>query len=74
MSGNPISQVKQALTQIINLSQNINKFKLSIIAYDSTATEIDKKNINSLYAGGGTVFKSAFNKIQELLLIYKNES
>ena len=67
MSGNPISQVKEALNHIINLTKNIKLIDLAIITYDNAANILDIKDVSSITAGGGTSFMSAFQKIDDLL-------
>jgi len=61
MSGNPISQVKYALTRIKQLSQSSPSIKLVIIAYDEVFHEITDPSC--LSAGGGTSFNEAFKGI-----------
>ena len=75
MAGNPWNQVQTAVTHILCLSKTLYTVKTKVIVYDSSArllnvggTEEQIKNtINSISAGGGTNFRSAFACLDELL-------
>ena len=67
MSNNPIKQVKEALNHIINITINIKLIDIAIIVYDDVAKILDKKDVNTITAGCGTNFMSAFKKIEELI-------
>ena len=76
MIGNPIEQVKTALIHIMSMCSGSN-VKPIIVAFESLAkiVEIDMSNtieeiskiINSIECMGGTLFKSAFDKINQIL-------
>lgn len=76
MMGNPIEQVKTALIHIMSMCSGSN-VKPIIVAFGSLAkiVEIDMSNtieeiskiINSIECMGGTLFKSAFDKINQIL-------
>lgn len=83
MAGNSWNQVQSALIHMLSLASTNNKIKLIIITYDSFANVVDTSGslelqcakIKSIYAGGGTTFRSAFTKIQSVLsnFIYSND-
>ena len=78
----PFQQVQSALLHIASLTHGNPFLKLVLIAYDSSAeiinlgvTQADNfRVIKSMVAGGGTVFKAAFNKIREVLTTYQPEN
>ncbi len=77
MSGQPWSQVEEALLHMIGLSQGNKVVQLGCIMYESTAEIIDisrvsRANIRSYFTGGGTVFPAAFVRIGELLRANRN--
>lgn len=79
MSGNPWTQVKTALVHIVGLVDSNPLVKLVVITYQSIATLVDSTTgsveqiaarMQALQSGGGTNFKSAFDKICEVLRNY----
>jgi ankyrin repeat protein len=76
MSGNPINQVKTALLHIMSMCYGSN-VKPIVVCFNSTAEILNidmtmtieeiTKIIKAIYANGGTLFKSAFDKINQIL-------
>lgn len=75
MAGSPWKQVETALLHIMGLTTSNPMVKTIIVAYDSsseiinttgTQSEITNK-IKTMFTGGGTNFKAAFDKVKEVL-------
>jgi ankyrin repeat protein len=75
MAGNPWRQVETALLHIMGLTRSNPMVKTIIVAYDSsseiintsgTPDEVNNK-IRSMFTGGGTNFRAAFDKVKEVL-------
>eukprot|EP01084_Bolivina_argentea_P002249 4157_1 len=74
MSGSAWNQVKTALSHISGITNANKLIKTIFITYDSSAKIIQNYNdIQSMSAGGGTNFQSAFDKIKEILIKYKHD-
>ena len=69
MGGAPERQVSTALTHIYTLAQNNSCVKLIMISYGSDATVIDRPEDYRI--SGGTNFRAAFAKVQEVLRGYR---
>lgn len=84
MSGNPTSQCKYSLHRFLDLTYKHKHLLSNIILYDDKAKIISidtkksqseyEKTIDGMYAGGGTKFSSAFEKIIELMKNYSEDS
>ena len=78
MSGGPWRQVESALLHIMGLTRSNGLVKTIIVAYDSFGEIIDtngtvdevKNKIQTMFTGGGTNFRAAFEKVKEVLQKY----
>lgn len=75
MAGQPWIQVQSALIHMLSVASLNQNIKLIIITYDSVANIVDTicsldeqcSRIRNIGANGGTVFRSAFDKIKTVL-------
>jgi ankyrin repeat protein/uncharacterized protein YegL len=78
MSGGPWRQVESALLHIMGLTRSNGLVKTVIVAYESFGEIIDtsgtvdevKNKIRTMFTGGGTNFRAAFEKVKEVLQKY----
>jgi ankyrin repeat protein/uncharacterized protein YegL len=73
MAGNPINQVKNALTNILDITKNISTVQTSVVTYNNRVF-YGITDINAIAAGGGTDFNNAFKALAEIIDKYKQSS